>query len=163
MRDGAQVPFLQPWDCHTKDNGPEQPHRRSTEAVDTRKKRDSYHGRVDILTTASYVTATAHGINDDWEIINSVLQTKELKVSHTAENLSQCLTDILDVYGVKRESVISVTTGNASNYVNAIEKHLEIVNIPCVAHTINLAVRKGLGVRVIEIPIARLKVAASHF
>ncbi|KAM4584791.1 E3 SUMO-protein ligase ZBED1-like [Odontesthes bonariensis] len=115
------------------------------------------------VPSPSYVTATAHWINDDWEIINSVLQTKELKVSHTAENVSQCLTDILDVYGLKRESVISVTTDNASNYVNAIEKHLEMVNIPCVAHTINLAVRKGLGVRAIEIPIARLKVAASHF
>lgn len=34
---------------------------------------------------------------------------------------------------------------------------------PCVAHTINLAVRKGLGVGPIEIPVSRLKVAASHF
>ena len=114
------------------------------------------------LSTASYVTATAHWINEDWEILNSVLQTKELKVSHTAENVGQCPAEILCVYGLK-ESVICVTTDNATNYINAVEKHLEMVNIPCVAHTINLAVRKGLAVRGIEIPIARLKVAAAHF
>ncbi|XP_054458167.1 E3 SUMO-protein ligase ZBED1-like [Anoplopoma fimbria] len=114
------------------------------------------------LSTASYVTATAHWINEDWEILNSVLQTKELKVSHTAENVGQCLAEILCVYGLK-ESVICVTTDNATNYINAVENHLEMVNIPCVAHTINLAVRKGLAVRGIEIPIARLKVAAAHF
>lgn len=59
--------------------------------------------------------------------------------------------------------MIAITTDNATNYVNAVERHLQTVNIPCVAHTINLAVRKGLGVRAIEIPVSRLKVAASHF
>lgn len=42
------------------------------------------------LVTVSYVTATAHWINDDWEMLNNVLKTKELKVSHTAENVGKC-------------------------------------------------------------------------
>ena len=37
------------------------------------------------------------------------------------------------------------------------------MNIQCVAHTINLAVHKGLGVRAIETLVSRLKVAAAHF
>lgn len=115
------------------------------------------------LATVSYVTATAHWINDDWEMLNNVLKTKELKVSHTAENVGDCIQEILDVIGIERGSVIAITMDNAPNYVNAVERHLQTVNIPCVAHTINLAVRKGLGVRAIEIPVSRLKVAASHF
>ena len=115
------------------------------------------------LATASYVTATAHWISDDWEMHNNVLRTKELKVSHTAENVGECIQEILDVFDIQSESVIAITTDNATNYVNAVERHLQTVNIPCVAHTINLAVRKGLGVRAIEIPVSRLKVAASHF
>ena len=59
--------------------------------------------------------------------------------------------------------MIAITTDNATNYVNVVERHLQTVNIPCVAHTINSAVRKRLGVRAIEIPVSRLKVAASHF
>lgn len=115
------------------------------------------------IATVSYVTATAHWINDEWEMLNNVLKTKALKVSHTAENVGECIQEILDVFGIERGSVISITTDNATNYVNAVERHLQKVNIPCVAHTINLAVRKGLGVRAIEIPINRLKMAASHF
>ena len=115
------------------------------------------------LATASYVTATAHWINDDWEMHNNVLRTKEFKVSHTAENVGECIQEILDVFDIKRGSVTAITMDNATNYVNAVERHLQTVNIQCVAHTINLAVRKGLGVRAIEIPVSRLKVVASHF
>lgn len=48
-----------------------------------------------------------------------------------------------------------LTIDQATNYVNAVERHLQTVNKPCVAHT-NLSVRKGLGV-------SRQKVVASHF
>ena len=58
------------------------------------------------LATASYVTATTHLINDDWEM----LKTKELKESHTAENVD-----------IKGGSVIATTKGNATNYINAVE------------------------------------------
>jgi len=49
------------------------------------------------------------------------------------------------------------------NYVNAVEQHLDAVNIPCLVHTINLAVRKGLDVTSIETIFARLRKTASHF
>lgn len=59
--------------------------------------------------------------------------------------------------------MLSITTDNADNYINAVERHLKAVNVPCMAHTINLAVRKGLAVRAIETPISRLKATALHF
>lgn len=83
------------------------------------------------IATASYVTATAHWINDDREMLNNVLKTKELKVSHTAENVGECIQEIVDVFGIERGSVIAITTDNATNYVNAVERHLQTM---CGAH-----------------------------
>ncbi|KAL7376514.1 hypothetical protein ABVT39_009655 [Epinephelus coioides] len=75
---------------------------------------------------------------------NFILKTGELRDSHTAENVANCIMDGLGEFGVKWESVIDVTTDNATNYVNAVERHMECINVPCFAHCINLAVRKGL-------------------
>lgn len=51
---------------------------------------------------------------------------------------------------------------NATNHTSEVERHHDIVNIPHVVHSINMAVRKGFGVRATETPL-RLKVAATHF
>lgn len=115
------------------------------------------------LATNAYVTVTAHLISETWELNDFVLQTKELRSSHTAENVAECISDTLRDFHIPRESVIAVTTDNALNYVNAVERHLGAVNIPCLAHTINLAVRKGLDVRAIDTTLSRLKKAAAHF
>ncbi|RXM97388.1 Zinc finger BED domain-containing protein 1 [Acipenser ruthenus] len=114
------------------------------------------------LATDAYVTVTAHCITDSWELQDFVLQTKELRGSHTAENVAECISEILDDFNI-RESVIAVTTDNALNYVNAVERYLNLINIPCVAHTINLAVRKGLNTGPIERTLTRLKSSAAHF
>uniref|UniRef100_A0A673GRL3 BED-type domain-containing protein n=1 Tax=Sinocyclocheilus rhinocerous TaxID=307959 RepID=A0A673GRL3_9TELE len=116
------------------------------------------------LHTDAYVTVTAHFISDGWEIKNYVLKTEELREKHTAENVSECMLQILGEFEIKLESVISVTTDIAGNYVNAVESHMKRVNIPCLAHTPNLAVWKGLrGVRAIKTGISKLKMAAAHF
>ncbi|KAK5853479.1 hypothetical protein PBY51_014626 [Eleginops maclovinus] len=115
------------------------------------------------LATEAYVTVTAHFINEEWELKDVLLKTIEAPKSHTAENVAKYIGNILDEYKVDRESVLSITTDNAANYVNAVERHLQAVNVPCMAHTINLAVRKGLAVRAIESPVNRLKATALHF
>ncbi|CAK6949708.1 zinc finger BED domain-containing protein 1-like [Scomber scombrus] len=115
------------------------------------------------IATEAYVTVTAHFINEDWELKDIILKTAEAQKTHTAENVAVCITNILGEYNVSRQSVLSITTDNAANYVNAVERHLQVANVPCMAHTINLAVRKGLTVRAIENPISRLKATALHF
>ncbi|XP_056116949.1 E3 SUMO-protein ligase ZBED1-like [Rhinichthys klamathensis goyatoka] len=115
------------------------------------------------LATEAYVTVTAHFINDVRELKDVILKTAEAQKSHTAENVAECISNILGEYNVSRESVLSITTDNAANYINAVERRLQVVNVPCMAHTINLAVRKGLAVRAIETPVSRLKATALHF
>ncbi|MBN3271704.1 ZBED1 protein, partial [Polyodon spathula] len=83
---------------------------------------------------------------------------KELRGSHTAENVAECISEILDDFNI-RKSVIDVTTDNALSFVNAVERYLNLINIPCVAHTINLVVQKGLNTG----PLNRLKHSAAHF
>lgn len=102
------------------------------------------------LATESYVTVTAHFIDEDWEMRNVVLDTSELQTAHTAANVSTCIDSILQEYQVERESVLAITTDNATNYVNAVERYLRITDIPCMAHTINLAARKGLSERPLQ-------------
>ena len=53
-------------------------------------------------------------------------------------------------FGVKGESVIAVTD-NAANYVNSVERHMKTTNVPCFAHTIYLALRKGLGLDLLKV------------
>ncbi|XP_065133764.1 E3 SUMO-protein ligase ZBED1-like [Paramisgurnus dabryanus] len=115
------------------------------------------------LATEAYITVTAHVISETWEFHDFVLQTKQLRGSHTAENVAECITGILRDFAIQPDSVVAFTTDNALNYVNAVEQHLGAVNIPCLAHTINLAVRKGLDVRAIDTTLARLRKTASHF
>ncbi|XP_048124800.1 E3 SUMO-protein ligase ZBED1-like [Alosa alosa] len=115
------------------------------------------------LATESYVTVTAHFIDEDWEMRNVVLDTSKLQTAHTAENVSTCIDSILRDYHIEQESVLVITTDNAMNYVNAVEQHLGITDIPCMAHTINLAARKGLAQRSVATAVSRLKAAAQHF
>ena len=60
-------------------------------------------------------------------------------------------------------TILAITTDNAGNYINAVERHLQVTDLPCMAHTINLAVRRGLTVRAIETLLSRLKATALHF
>ncbi|XP_076581873.1 E3 SUMO-protein ligase ZBED1-like [Chaetodon auriga] len=115
------------------------------------------------IATEAYVTVTAHFINDDWEMKDIILKTAEVQETHTAEHVAECIANILGEYNVRPQSVLSITTDNAANYINAVERHLQVANVPCMVHTINLAVRKGLTVRAIESPINRLKATALHF
>ncbi|XP_030221999.1 zinc finger BED domain-containing protein 1 [Gadus morhua] len=115
------------------------------------------------LATESYVTVTAHFIDEDWEMRNVVLDMSELQTAHTAANVSACIDKVLQEFQVPRESVLAITTDNATNYVNAVERYLRITDIPCMAHTINLAARKGLSERSVATAVSRLKAAAQHF
>ena len=94
-----------------------------------------------------------------------VLDTSELQTAHTAANVSTCINRILQEYQVERDSVLAITTDNATNYVSAaaVEGYWRITDIPCMAHTINLAARKGLSERSVATAVKHLKAAAQHF
>ncbi|XP_037629812.1 E3 SUMO-protein ligase ZBED1-like [Sebastes umbrosus] len=114
------------------------------------------------LATHAYVTVTAHCISDSWELDNYVLCTKELRGSHTAVHVAESISSTLEEFDISREAVVAVATDNALNYVNAI-RNLGLINVPCFAHMLNLAVRKGLEVKAVDSALSRLKQTAAHF
>ncbi|KAK0154073.1 hypothetical protein N1851_003845 [Merluccius polli] len=88
------------------------------------------------------------------KLIEEIDSRWELKDQHTAENIAECIGNIRREYNVSRDSVLSITTDNVADYINAVKRHLQAVNVLCTVHTINLAVSKGLAV---------LKATALHF
>lgn len=70
----------------------------------------------------------------------------------------------LDNWEISREAVKMVTTDNVQNYVKVLSE-LSIIHVPCLAHTLNLAVSKGLEVRAIDTALSCLKQTerAAHF
>lgn len=112
------------------------------------------------LATEAYVTVTAHFITTDWELRSVVLDTAELQASHTAANVAACIGTIMQNFDI-RESVLAVTTDNAQNYINAV-RLLQLPNITCMAHTLNLAARKGLGQRSVATALRQRRNILKH-
>ena len=72
----------------------------------------------------------------------AVLQTRPLEISHTAENLANVLRASFADWNIDGKSIFGVTD-NARNILNAWSE-LGKISIPCIAHTLNLAVGKVL-------------------
>ena len=94
--------------------------------------------------TQSFITVTASVIDEDWKSKLYVLSTTELPESHTAENLSNQLDNVLLEWELEKEKV-AVTTDNAFNVCSAMT--LSNVNhVRCMAHTLNLGTQKCLNI-----------------
>ena len=53
------------------------------------------------------------------------------------------------------------TTNNAKNVVNAISENLMFVAIPCVGHSLNLAMQDALAVKGVKTALTRAKKAST--
>ena len=80
-------------------------------------------------TSQGYITVTCHFINESWKMQSFVLETFNLCVSHTAENIAAELKRIADEWEITAK-VVALVTDNAANVVAAVRivgwKH-----IPC--------------------------------
>ena len=75
------------------------------------------------------------------------LQTREVDESHNAINLAKELSAAIEEWGLNdRVKVYGCTTDNAANITNAVVDHLHLIHLPCVGHTLQLGVEKGLKV-----------------
>ncbi len=72
--------------------------------------------------TESYVTITSTHISDDWQMHNYVLQTRELPLSHTGENIANVLKDAINEWGLPECSAL--VTDNAANMLVAAKSWL---------------------------------------
>ena len=102
----------------------------------------------------SYISLSIHFIDNVWELQSYCLETREVSVDHTAENIASELKELLSDWKVK-ERVCGFTTDNAANISNAMER-LDVLNFPCLGHTLQLAVKQSFDVAAVARMLARV-------
>ena len=110
----------------------------------------------------SYIAHTVHYIDDKWNLQSHLLDTAEISIDHTAMNLADELQDSLTQWDLKDDLLVSLTTDNARNIVNATEI-LSWPRFSCFEHTLQLGVKKSLEISQISKALARAHCIVSHF
>ncbi|XP_067678487.1 E3 SUMO-protein ligase ZBED1-like [Haliotis asinina] len=114
--------------------------------------------------TDSYLTITSCHINKDWEIVNLVLQTRVLNESHTAQNIADELQSAVQNWRVNTTvGFPPVTTDNAANITKAVNLCKSNLHVPCLAHTLNLAVQKSLKVKEVSHILGKMRKIVGFF
>lgn len=100
----------------------------------------------DLWTSRSkhgYLGLTATWINQNFEILDVLLEITYFPTPHTAEAIANIIKDSIQRWKIE-DRVITITTDNGSNMIAAINKLAPITRLSCVAHTLQLAIVKGL-------------------
>ena len=108
------------------------------------------------LAEHSYITGTCHVINDDIILCSFVLETIEVKESHTSINLLEQLQTILTNWDLDNKSIVFVSD-NASDISHALRDLGCYTWLGCMAHNINLIVQVGLKEECISKIIGKIK------
>lgn len=98
------------------------------------------------IAQESYITVTAHFIDDQCSPKSYTLTTHKLEERHTASNLSDQLENTFNKWEINQK-VTAVVTDNAKNVLNAVnllDNITEKNDVTCAAHTLQLAVNNAL-------------------
>ena len=105
---------------------------------------------------------TVHFISGEYHLKHYLLETKEFTEAHTAENIAEEMTSIVNEWGLECADLIAATTDNASN-IKAALHILQCLHMPCFSHVLNLAVEKAMAVPGVSRALARCRQLTSHF
>ena len=105
----------------------------------------------------TYISLTVHFVDASFQMRSRCLQTPEILQDHSADSISEVLSEMLIDWKIK-ERVIGATTDNAKNITNAIEQ-MDIQHLPCVGHTL----QRGLKIAKVKSCISQCKSVVSHF
>jgi len=114
-------------------------------------------------STETYLSATCHFINSDFELKSAILSIKKLLdvTNHTAENIANSLESIFLEWNI-RDKIICIVTDNASAMIKACEL-LKIKNLPCFAHTVNLVVQDSIKFECVKEIMTKCKTIVTFF
>lgn len=89
----------------------------------------------------SFITLTAHFINEQWQLSTLNLATGPFNERHTAENLLDFLNKELEFWQINSKTTL-IVSDNASNIVSALRMS-QYDNMGCNAHKLNLIVQNS--------------------
>ncbi|GES98504.1 zinc finger BED domain-containing protein 1-like [Rhizophagus clarus] len=92
-----------------------------------------------------YLGLTATWINKNFEIMDVLLEISYFPIPHTAKAIIESIKNAMQKWEIEN-LVISITTDNGANVVAAIRDLTPIKRLSCAAHTLQLAISKGLKV-----------------
>lgn len=129
----------------------------------------------------SFIAFTIHYINKEWDINSRSIEVVE-EANHTALNLARLLKSVLidfnivdsdqfkhsdeaqeEVELVENVRIVAVSTDNAHNIVKSISFLKPKYHIPCLGHSINLAVKEGFKGTIAKKLLEKSKDIISHF
>ncbi|CAK9291127.1 unnamed protein product [Gordionus sp. m RMFG-2023] len=102
--------------------------------------------------STSYCAITFHYIDNNWDIVNRILDIILFPHPHTGDNIFKYVLSSLEDFKLS-DKIISITHDNGSNEIKAVQMLQEYYQIHyskilyghrCVAHIINLIVKVGL-------------------
>jgi hypothetical protein len=107
-----------------------------------------------------YLGLTATWINKDFEIMDVLLEISYFPTPHTAQAITEAIENAIQKWEIESQ-VISITTDNGANMVAAIRDLEPIKRLSCAAHTLQLAINKGL--KIVEDLVLRVKQLINFF
>jgi hypothetical protein len=106
-----------------------------------------------------YLGVTCSYLNKSFKLCEFTLDIAYIRYPHTANHIRETLENILSDWDI-REKIFTITTDNASNMKKCV-KDMEINQLGCSAHTLQLVVGKGM--KPAEVLIARAKQLIDFF
>ena len=110
----------------------------------------------------SYLGITAHFVTPNWELMSYVLQTREVEERHTAVNVAHLLQATAEEWKITKK-LAAITTDNAPNMINAVAIELQWEHIGCFAHTLQIAIKAGLGLPAVTEVLSQYRKIAGRF
>src|SRR5215213_3179204 len=107
-----------------------------------------------------YLGLTATWINKEFEIMGVLLEISYFPAPHTASAIAEAIKKAIEKWEIESH-VVSITTDNGANVVAAIRNLRSIKRLSCAAHTLQLAISRGL--KVVEALVFRAKWLINFF
>jgi hypothetical protein len=92
-----------------------------------------------------YLGLTATWINKEFEIMDVLLEISYFPTPHNARSITGAIKRAIRKWEIE-DQVVSITTDNGANMVAAVRDLTPIKRLSCAAHTLQLAIGKGLKV-----------------
>lgn len=92
-----------------------------------------------------YLGLTATWINQNFEIMDILLEISYFPAPHTANAIADTIKKAIKKWEIEN-NIVSIVTDNGANMVAAIRELTLIKRLPCAAHTLQLAIGKGLKI-----------------